>query len=98
MTTKIVRLLLMLGVLAFLVASKEEQTFAASWCCGDCAGTENTFANDCPGGTGQSDYCAHLAWWANNCWQACTEALCSPPHPQVCHLVQDEGYSWYLCH
>ena len=99
MRIKAVRLLLLLGLLTLLVASKEEPVFALSYCCDDCVAAENNFASECPGGASQSDYCDHLDRFISHCWLFCSSSLCQPPHPTGCHYEQIGGsYYTYVCH
>jgi hypothetical protein len=98
MTIKVLRLLALLGVLVFVVMSKEEPVFAISYCCEDCASIEDQFWVECPEGESQSEYCDNFWFRVTHCWNFCSLSYCNPPHPTVCHLQEMYGYSYWVCH
>jgi hypothetical protein len=96
--TKLVRLALLVGVMALFMTVSERRVGAASYCCDTCMELEHDFNSQCPGGAGDSDDCANMAWSINHCWNFCNFELCEgyPYHP-FCDFFNFGRWSYYVC-
>jgi hypothetical protein len=98
MLVKFTRLGFLLAVFTFLLLISQRHVIAATYCCDTCASLENDFNSQCPGGAGDSEDCANMAWSVNHCWNFCNFSLCEGySHYPVCDWYCFGSYCYPVC-